>query len=68
MLVIILKVGSKPIATDAIARGSQWQYLDNGTDQGTQWVATNFDDTAWKSGLAPLGYGFSNIKTTVSYG
>lgn len=54
--------------TDAIARGSQWQYLDNGTDQGTQWVATNFDDTAWKSGLAPLGYGFSNIKTTVSYG
>ncbi len=40
-----------------IAFGSAWKYLDNGTDQGTGWSARTFNDTAWASGLAELGYG-----------
>ena len=37
--------------------GSVWKYLDNGTDQGTNWITPSFNDAAWKSGPAELGYG-----------
>ncbi len=40
-----------------IPRGATWSYLDDGSDQGTKWTAPGFDDSAWKSGPAPLGYG-----------
>jgi len=53
---------------DVIERGSEWQYLDDGSDQGEAWRSADYDDSAWKSGVAPLGYGFSNIQTKVSYG
>lgn len=29
-----------------------WKYLDNGTDQSTQWRARSFDDSTWASGPA----------------
>ncbi|MBN2508107.1 MAG: lamin tail domain-containing protein [Verrucomicrobia bacterium] len=51
-----------------VARGSVWKYLDDGTDQGAAWTAVDFDDTAWASGLAELGYGDGDEATTVSYG
>ena len=38
---------------------TNWKYLDNGTDQGTAWRASNFVETAWKTGTAELGYGDS---------
>ena len=37
--------------------GATWKYLDNGTDQGVAWRATNFNDTAWAVGPARLGFG-----------
>jgi hypothetical protein len=40
-----------------IASNSIWRYLDNGTDQGTNWQALDFSDLAWSNGLAELGYG-----------
>lgn len=40
-----------------IASNSVWKYLDDGSDQGTAWSATAFDDTTWLSGPAELGYG-----------
>jgi len=54
-----------------VASNSVWKYLDNGSDQGTNWIAPSFDDSSWASGPAPLGYGdVSGILplTTVSYG
>lgn len=54
--------------TDLISRGSDWKYLDDGSDQGEAWRNPEYDDSGWKSGAAPLGYDFSDIKTTVSYG
>jgi hypothetical protein len=41
-------------------RGSVWKYLDNGSDQGIGWTARTFNDSAWASGGAPLGYGDAN--------
>ena len=38
---------------------STWKYLDDGSNQGTAWRAPDFDDSNWKSGIAPLGYSAS---------
>ena len=54
---------------------STWKYLDDGSNQGTAWRATDFDDSSWKSGVAPLGYSasenrpmFGAVKTVINYG
>ena len=55
-------------ATPLVAYGSNWKYLDNGTDQGTAWRAAGFNDAAWASGPSKLGYGDANNATTVGFG
>ncbi len=55
-----------------VTAGATWKYLDNGSDQGTAWRAINFNDSAWPSGPAELGYGDSADNrpeaTTIHYG
>ncbi len=51
-----------------IATGSTWKYLDDGSNQGTAWTGPTFNDTAWKSGAAQLGYGDGDEATVVGYG
>ena len=51
-----------------VRRGSTWQYLDNGSDQGTAWREASFNDSSWNSGTAQLGYGGNGEVTTISYG
>ncbi len=60
--------GSTTTTQTFIATGSAWNYLDNGTNQGTAWDNNGFDDSTWKSGAAELGYGDGDEKTTVSFG
>jgi hypothetical protein len=48
--------------------GSQWKYLDNGTNQGTAWRGTSFNDTSWATGSSELGYGETDQNTTLSFG
>lgn len=48
---------------DKIVPGSEWSYLDDGSDQGTAWTGTGFDDSTWSSGVAEFGYG--DVQTTV---
>lgn len=45
--------------------GSEWAYLDNGTDPGPDWINENFDDSAWKYGRAELGYGDDDEATEI---
>lgn len=40
-----------------VSSGSVWKYLDTGEDLGTVWREPGFDDSAWPSGPAELGYG-----------
>ena len=47
---------------------ANWKYLANGADQGTAWRNPGFDDSAWSSGAAQLGYGDGDEQTVVSYG
>lgn len=56
------------VSTTVIAAGSDWKYLDDGSNQGSNWQTTTFDDTTWSSGPAILGYGETGIVTPVSFG
>jgi hypothetical protein len=40
-----------------IPAGAVWRYLDTGEDAGNTWRNVAFDDSAWSSGPAELGYG-----------
>jgi len=51
-----------------VAFGSIWRYLDNGTNQGTAWRASGFNDSTWASGPSLLGYGHGDEATTVGFG
>jgi hypothetical protein len=43
--------------------GADWRYADRWTPG---WQETNFNDSAWASGPAPLGYGHGDEATVVS--
>jgi hypothetical protein len=49
-----------------VSRGSNWSYLDNGSDQGTAWINPAFDDSSWPAGGAELGYGEADEVTTLA--
>lgn len=51
-----------------IAENSTWKYNDTGANLGTGWRATDFNDTAWKSGAAEIGYGENDEKTKITAG
>ncbi len=68
ILAFVLGHVSRAAADILVPTNSSWKYLDNGTDQGTAWRASAFNDTAWASGLAPLGYEDAWIVTTNSFG
>jgi len=50
-----------------IPLGDTWSYLDTGTAPDSTWIALPFDDSAWPTGPAELGYGDSQT-TVVSFG
>jgi len=68
---LILLGGWTPsvLADDVLVpAGSLWKFLDNGSDQGTAWRNPPFDDHAWASGAAQLGYGDGDETTVVNFG
>lgn len=55
--------------TDFFARGSSWNYYDQGTLSDDDWRSSlNASLSGWKNGKAPLGYNKSGLNTTLSYG
>lgn len=61
--------GTSVSFTDSlVATNAVWKYLDNGTNQGTAWTSTSFNDGTWASVAAQLGYGDGDEVTVVSYG
>ena len=45
-----------PSPEDFVLTGAVWKYLDDGSDQGTAWYASGFNDSAWAEGPSELGY------------
>ncbi len=56
------------VGFNLIPANSVWKYLDNGSDQGTNWLAVNFNDSSWTNGPAELGYGDGDEATVLSFG
>ena len=50
-----------------IATTDTWKYYDKG-EAPSNWNTSGFNDNAWASGKAPLGYTMDGVNTTVSYG
>ena len=55
-------------ATTLLGEGSTWRYYDQGSLDNQNWTAPTYGEAGWKSGRAPLGYGKSEIATTLDYG
>src|SRR4030095_8359431 len=73
LFALFLLCGLSPFRSNALSDSlitvsSSWKYLDNGSNQGTAWKATSFNDASWASGNAELGYGDADETTVVSYG
>ena len=45
---------------EIMAPGRIWSYQDNNIDEGVAWREVGFDDSGWKTGAAPLGFGRVN--------
>lgn len=51
-----------------VAAGSEWRYLDNGSDQGTTWIQESFNDSGWALNKGEFGYGDGDEITPISFG
>ena len=67
-IIAVLTVPARAADTTLVPTGAIWKYLDNGSNQGTAWRASGFDDSTWPSGAAQLGYGDGDEVTTVGFG
>ena len=74
-LVVVAVMAVPVLAADALfeMQAKDWKYYDKAESPGEDWHATDFDDSQWKSGQAPIGYdtsdeGQNDIKTTISFG
>jgi lysophospholipase L1-like esterase len=63
-----ITVRTDKVFTTFVGAGSTWKYSDQGLDLGTNWVQSQYDDSAWAQGPGRLGYVAPGITTTVSYG
>jgi hypothetical protein len=59
---------AQPVKQALIAMGTEWKYLDNGSNQGSAWHDSTFNDNSWQAGLAEFGYGDGGEQTIISYG
>ncbi len=51
------------------AAGSNWRFLDDGSDQGTAWRTSGFSDSGWNEGPGAFGYGDqASFNTVIDYG
>ncbi len=51
-----------------IPAGSEWRYWDGEGAPAADWTTKDFDESAWRSGVAPLGYGNGNEETELRFG
>lgn len=67
-LIIFIPLAIKAQTSTLIAAGDAWKYLDNGSNQNTNWQTLAFNDSSWAQGNAELGYGDNDETTVVSFG
>ena len=56
------------VVSTAITEGDSWKYHDQGSNLGTAWRNSSYNDSTWATGDAQLGYGENDEATVVSFG
>lgn len=51
-----------------VRTGDVWRYHDLGAELGTSWKESDYDDSAWPTGPAPLGFGNDDEATLLANG
>src|SRR5688572_15963689 len=67
VVVLVGTLASSAPAADLIPLGSSWRYFlgtQPPSDPGHAWRAVGFDDAAWATGPAPIGYDTGNTPGT----
>jgi autotransporter-associated beta strand protein len=55
-----------PVPVTLVHGGSSWRFFDQTNDLGAAWRSNNFNDAAWRSGVARLGFGGDGEVTRVA--
>jgi len=64
----ILNGSFSDVGVPLVPKGAVWKYFDGGSNQGTAWRAPGFNDGAWASGPAQLGFGDDDEATVINGG
>jgi glucose/arabinose dehydrogenase len=64
----VFRIDSVIQTENLVAAGATWQYLDNGSNQGTAWRDRLFEDSTWRTGAGQFGYGEGDEVTTIDCG
>jgi hypothetical protein len=54
-----------PESITLVAAGTDWRYLDDGSEAGSAWRQSAFNDTGWSHGLAQFGCGDGDERTLI---
>lgn len=70
VIVLLSAPTSSWAATILVEAGSKtvWKFVDDGSEPPAEWAQPEFDDSKWKAGRAPLGYGDRGFSTQLSFG
>ena len=63
-----IAVNSSTTTSNIFGFGSNWRFEDSGTDLGTAWRNSGFNDANWNSGVGEFGFGQNTTDTVVSFG
>jgi len=66
LLYVRSETPEQPSPITLLSKGATWKYLDDGSNQGTAWREPTFNDGAWASGPAQLGFGEQDEATKIS--
>ncbi len=55
----------RDLATLLFPFGSEWKFAPPGDVPADRWIAFDFDDSSWKSGPSPIGYGDKGLATAL---
>lgn len=58
----------EPGTVTLLQAGSSWKWLYDAATLPTDWNTATFNDSTWKVGPAPLGFGSTTIKTDIATG
>ena len=56
----------EPASTTLVPSGADWSYVYDQSGPSGDWLTAAYDDSAWQTGTAPLGWGQSVLGTALS--